>query len=277
MSQGYAAGTAWPWYPAPACRESHAEARMSGSSGMSSRTEVKPEGAADRVFLTPRVVDAGALEEYAGQLRALLAEAASREESLRAAGREVAAIGEALAETVKTLRGSLEQGPGAASVESIREIVRMEMANVSVANVPAMGGEVGSRVEAARAAVEAAADDAVIRVSALSQQVLAAGTAAQTRLHELEAAESAARSACTELGAALAQAERRAQTIATGIEACLADGARRSAEATPAPDTAKLQTLVQDATRVGDALARLIAQADAVGRALAALSNSTGR
>lgn len=247
---------------------------MSGSHASTSQTEVKATASTDKVFLTPRVIDAGALDEYAAQLRTLLTEAAAREDSLRAAGREVSTISEALAETVKTLRGSLEQTPAATSTESIRDIVRSELANVTVPNAPAMNGEIGSRVDSARAAVEAAADDAVIRVSALSQQVLAAGADATARLAALVHAEQQARAACTDLGAALAQAERRAQTISTGIEASLADGARRSAENVGTPDAARLESLVRDATRVGDALARLIAQADAVGRALATMTNS---
>lgn len=236
---------------------------MPGEHG--AQAEIKPQ---ERVFLTPRVIDEAALHEIAGALRGLIDDAASRERSLREAGAEVADVEARLAETVKSLRESLEAA------------ARTTPAPPSAVSPGPSGAttEAEARLHAARAAVESAADDAVIRVAALARQVEAAGNDARTVLEELAAAEASARRTCIDLGAALAEGDRRAQTLATGVEAVLADAARRAPATAPtATGAGDLEGRIAEAKRVGDALARIVAHADAVGRALAGLADSRER
>lgn len=66
------------------------------------------EGVVDDVFITPRVVDRRALEEYSATLQDLVREAAGRGESLAVASSDVKALGESLREATKELKSRLE-------------------------------------------------------------------------------------------------------------------------------------------------------------------------
>jgi len=171
---------------------------------------------------------------------------------------------------------------------------------------PANSGDAGllrrveetlSRVREAHAALDSAADSTVIRVAALAEQVqaaaarLEAGKEGLTRLaadvdarsaalRELASAlevsgaeassrwEDSAREIGVQLAAALGEAERRARLISTGLEAELADAAiRRRAHAGTHTDGAPAHSL-DEARRVGEGLARLIAEANIIGPAL---------
>ncbi|GJQ29246.1 MAG: hypothetical protein HBSAPP03_11300 [Phycisphaerae bacterium] len=239
--------------------------------------ELKPTNAdSERIFLTPRVVDRAAFEEFSSRLDSLITTASAQEVSLRAAGQEVASLAETLSAMVRDLRGTLENRPHAIDAAELRILVRDEVARATMIPPTAVIDEHGALN--AHAALEDAAGEIIIRVTALARQAEAAGAAAQERIAELERIEQSARSTCTELGAALAQAERRAQTIATGLEASLVDAARRAeglspVVGSPIHEEDRLATLIRESTRVGDALARLIAQADAVGQALATLTS----
>lgn len=74
--------------------------------------EKKPERQADKaiddVFITPRVIDRRAIEEYSATLQDLIREAAGRGESLATAATDVRALGENLREVTKELKTRLE-------------------------------------------------------------------------------------------------------------------------------------------------------------------------
>jgi len=62
----------------------------------------------EEVFITPRVIDRGALEDYSTTLQDLIREAAGRGESLATASTDVKALGESLREATKELKSRLE-------------------------------------------------------------------------------------------------------------------------------------------------------------------------
>ncbi|MDX2132322.1 MAG: hypothetical protein SFY69_09745 [Planctomycetota bacterium] len=273
------------------------------------------ESTIERVFLTPRVVDERAFEDYAASLRALLRESHAREDALRRAGVEVKGIAEHLAQASSSLREQLSARPAGAT-EELRTLVRVEVERALArggagAGEPRGGGPDGHEDLPARLgeAIERAASEAVVRVTALARQVEASAAAAgeaearvRTLLRTLDeragevsravdascsgAAESAAhldresRGAAATLGASLAEFERRAQTLSTGLEAALVDFERRAARAREAPeaeDATALAARVDDARRVGEALAALVSRAEQVGRALHALTRGGER
>jgi hypothetical protein len=250
------------------------------------RTEQLPAARASveevisRVFLTPRVVDQRALDELGGELRALVREAAEREGTLRAVGAEVKAVGEALRESVASLRGTLEGGAklDEARVEEIARAAgaRAAAEALGARDVACGEAETLERLRAAHAAVQTAADESVLRVTALAKQIEGMCKSVEERVQSLIAAENSAREAGVALGAALAEAERRAQTLATGLEASLADYVRRVENAREVgagvdAEAERLREIVEQARHVGDALNALCARADAMGRGLAEL------
>lgn len=230
--------------------------------GLESKSPVPPletvEEAIAKVFISPRVVDQRAFEEFATQLREMMKGAAAQERSLRAAGAEIKVVEEQLRAATKALRTELEARDR--SPAPAREGPRVEAINpggpgrTEPVRTP---DEIEVRARAAREALEAAADEAVVRVAALVRQVeaaehrvvsqVAAAGAACDRTADLTTeldiritrAGQAAREAREEsdskigeagarLGAALGEAERRAQTLTTGLEAALVDFERRA-------------------------------------------------
>lgn len=229
----------------------------------------------DRVFLTPRVVDQRAYEELAERLKALVKEAASQTAALTTAAGEVRLLIESLRDASKELGDKVvaaeRTSPGAAPDEALR--LRVEalvgeslLRQRSDARMPALEAS-GSCAAGSPFATEAIADASVVRAAALAAQLDAQATSMEERAAQLREAEEAANEASLRLGAALIEAERRAQTVTTGFEAALADFVRRAADSQP-PTVEDLRAATDEARRVGDGLARLVAQADALGLAL---------
>lgn len=240
------------------------------------------EGVIRRVFLTPRVVDQAALEDFAAQLCVLVERAGHAERSLRVACGEVR-------EAEGLIRGA---------VSGIREALLARASSTAEVSPPEPGSSSSVAGESSCDAVRAvtrAAEEGVVRITALSlqaeaatqfaagqaQRLEAATTSVDALRKALEEAEHRAAETAETLGTAMSEAERRAGVVMTGLEAALADFARRTNEVMESGTTgsqrgmnlpvAEMVELVERAQRVSEALGRVTARADAVGSGLSAL------
>ncbi|CAG0989659.1 hypothetical protein PHYC_02217 [Phycisphaerales bacterium] len=176
-----------------------------------------------RVFLSPRVVDQRALEEFAALLKGLVKDAATQERSLRAASAEIKVVDEQLRESTRALRAHLEARGTTVENAKIEQVVRASVEKVLAgirAQAPAadaaIKGTTGSeesldRASAARGAIEAAADEAVVRVAALVRQVEAAGNLVETSIASVTSACDRAAGLVKDIDERLSQAAQSAR------------------------------------------------------------------
>ncbi len=218
-----------------------------------------------RVFLTPRVVDERALEEFGAALRTLVREAHAREESLRRTGVEVKGIAEQLAKASASLREDLAGRASPGATEELRTLVRVEVERALAGRgVPGPGASTDPRaaddaatdvVRRASEAIERTAADAIVRLTALAQQTEAAAAGAQQAAGETEArveallrtlearaaevtiAADAARSGADDAASRL---EREAREAATVLGAALSEFERRAQTVTTGLEAALL-------------------------------------
>lgn len=175
----------------------------------------RPEEAAARAFLTPRVLDARAFEQYSATLQQLIREAAESGQGLRGVSEEVASLRAALREALKELERRTE---AAAKV------------------VPQLDQRIA---QAEKAAVRAEKDESAERAARLSQ-LRAAGERLVSELLERarenfaafeaergrELREAAARVAGLNEGL-LTELSQRAEKLRAGMEIAVADLSNR--------------------------------------------------
>jgi small-conductance mechanosensitive channel len=253
----------------------------------------------DRVFVTPRVVDQRALEEWSGSLRELVKSAAAQSQALQAAGSEVRILSEQLREASRELGARVEAavrlvpptapaGTPAAVAGSdlagvveplVREMVeRLVQERVgalearltakapggtgAVSGASAQGSaDVLARVSQAQSALDAAADQAVIRVAALAEQVDSMITRLDTARELLDGriVEAQAQSA----GACAAIEAARASALEAGVAlgAAVSEAERR----VQVVSTGVESTLADLRRRAGRTMTEMSATAEASG------------
>jgi len=224
------------------------------------------EAAIEGIFLTPRVVDARAFEEFAGALRRLTRDAAAQGRALLATTGEVRALGEGLREATRELQGRVE------TASRVVPTLDGRMARAE-ALLERAGAELTTRLADARAGivVDGAMLGAPAREAAEREVAIVIGAAREA----VEAIAARIERVSASAETAAARAEGALAALDAGIERAVeAEGRLRAAaaEAESRVEAAGVKT-----AEMGEWLTGLFGQGDRLGRALDRLVRAAER